>query len=109
MEIEITMISHLLIEHNIIYSCNMSSMLFEISLIYLKKLNGAPLSGILGQNILICYFFWFYESIKCFKLLYLNRFQISENVISMIVWGGCLDLFHLCQGQKVLRKIVMFY
>jgi len=44
----------------------------------------------------------FFGSIKCFKHLLMNGFEINENVLSMVVCSGCLDLFHLCQGQQFL-------
>ena len=42
----------------------------------------------------------FFGSIKCFKYLLMNEFEINEEVISMVACSGCFDLFHLCQGQK---------
>jgi len=39
----------------------------------------------------------FFGSIKCFKHLLLKGFKMNENTRSMVVCGGCLDLFHLCQ------------
>jgi len=50
---------------------------------------------------LLC-FSGFFGSIKCFKHLLMNGFQINEKVISMIVCSGCLDLFHLSRGQDFL-------
>jgi len=44
----------------------------------------------------------FFGSIKCFKHLLMNRLLINENVLSMVVCGGCFDLFHLCHGQHFL-------
>jgi len=42
----------------------------------------------------------FFGSIKCFKHLLMEGFEINENVFSMVVCSGCFDLFHLCQGQQ---------
>jgi len=44
----------------------------------------------------------FFGSIKCFKHFFLNGFEINENVLAMVVCGGCFDLFHLCQGAQFL-------
>jgi len=44
----------------------------------------------------------FFGSIKCFKHFLLKGFEINENVLSMVVCGGCFDLFHICQGQDFL-------
>jgi len=46
----------------------------------------------------------FFGSIKCFKHLLLNEFEINDNVSSMVVCSGCFDLFHLCQGQKFVAQ-----
>ena len=50
----------------------------------------------------------FFGSIKCFKHLLLKGFQISENVLSMVVCSGCIDLFHLCQGQQFITSDSLF-
>jgi len=42
----------------------------------------------------------FFGSIKCFKHLLMEGFDINNKVISMIVCGGCLDLFQLCQRHQ---------
>jgi len=42
----------------------------------------------------------FFGSIKCFKFLLMNGFEINEKSTLMVVCGGCLDLFHLSQGLK---------
>jgi len=39
----------------------------------------------------------FFGSIKCFKHLLMNGFEINQTVMSMVICSGCLDLFHLCQ------------
>jgi len=44
----------------------------------------------------------FFGSIKCFKHLIINGYNINENIINMVVCSGCLDLFHLCKNQQVL-------
>jgi len=44
----------------------------------------------------------FFGSIKCFKHLLMKGFEINAKVLSMVVCGGCFDLFHLCQGQQSL-------
>jgi len=44
----------------------------------------------------------FFGSIKCFKHLVMKGFEINDYVLSMVVCGGCFDLFHICQGQLVL-------
>jgi len=44
----------------------------------------------------------FFGSIRCFKHLLMKGLEIKENVFSMVVCGGCFDLFHLCQGQQLL-------
>jgi len=30
----------------------------------------------------------------------MKGFEINENVLSMVVCGGCFDLYHLCQVQQ---------
>jgi len=42
----------------------------------------------------------FFGSIKCFKQLLLKGLEINDNVLSMVVCGGCFDLFHICQGKQ---------
>jgi len=42
----------------------------------------------------------FFGSIKCFKHLLMKGLEINENVFSMVVSSGCIDLFHLCQGRQ---------
>jgi len=32
----------------------------------------------------------------------MKGFEINAKVLSMVVCGGCFDLFHLCQGQQSL-------
>jgi len=44
----------------------------------------------------------FFGSIKCFKHLLMEGFEIKDNVLSMVVCSGCFDLFHLCQNKKFL-------
>jgi len=44
----------------------------------------------------------FFGSIKCFRHLLMKGLEINENVLSMVVCSGCLDLFHICQGQDFL-------
>jgi len=46
----------------------------------------------------------FFGSIKCFKQLLLKGFEINNNVLSMVVCGGCFDLFHICQGKQLLTS-----
>jgi len=46
----------------------------------------------------------FFGSIKCFKHLLMKGFKIKGNVLSMVVCGGCFDLFHLCQGQRSVTQ-----
>ena len=41
----------------------------------------------------------FFGSIKCFKHLLMNGFNINDHVESMVVCSGCVELFHLCQGH----------
>jgi len=41
----------------------------------------------------------FFGSIRCFKHLLMKGFEINDNVTYMIVCSGCLDLYHLCQGD----------
>jgi len=43
----------------------------------------------------------FFGSIKCFKYLLMNGFQIHDEVTSMVVCGGCFDLYHLCRGSSL--------
>ena len=43
----------------------------------------------------------FFGSIKCFKQLILNEYEISNEVISMVVCSGCFDLFHFCQRNQI--------
>jgi len=42
----------------------------------------------------------FFCSIKCFKHLLMTGFEINAKVLSMVVCGGCFDLFHLCQKHQ---------
>jgi len=42
----------------------------------------------------------FFGSINCFKHLLLNGYQIDDEVISMVVCSGSLDLFRLCNGEN---------
>jgi len=42
----------------------------------------------------------FFGSIKGFKHLLMKGFEINENVLSMVVCGGCFDLFHISQGHQ---------
>jgi len=44
----------------------------------------------------------FFCSIKCFKHLLMKGFEINAKALSMVVCGGCFDLFHLCQSQGFL-------
>jgi len=50
----------------------------------------------------------FFGSIKCFKHLLMKGLEINENVLSMVVCSGCLDIFHLCQGQQLLSNENVF-
>ena len=55
----------------------------------------------------------FFGSIKCFKHLLMKGFEINNQVISMVVCSGCLDLYNLCSGQqfetsKLLCKVSEF-
>jgi len=45
----------------------------------------------------------FFGSIKCFKHLLMKEFVINDDVLSMVVCSGSFDLFHICQGQQLLR------
>ena len=49
----------------------------------------------------------FFGSIKCFKHLLLKGFGINESVLLMVVCSGCLDLFHLCQGQHIITTEIV--
>ena len=49
----------------------------------------------------------FFGSIKCFKNLLMKGFKINENVLSMVVCGGCFDLYHLCQGEHYITPILV--
>jgi len=56
----------------------------------------------------------FFGSIKCFKHLLMKGFEINANVLSMVVCGGCFNLFHLCQGPQfvtpnLVRKASEFF
>jgi len=42
----------------------------------------------------------FFGSVKCFKHLLMNDFEINDHVLSMVVCSGCLDLFHFCRKQQ---------
>ena len=46
------------------------------------------------QHLDLLSFSVFFGSIKCFKHLLMNGFEINDKVISMVVRGGCLDIFH---------------
>ena len=49
----------------------------------------------------------FFGSIKCFKYLLMKGFEINDYVVSMVVCSGCLDIYHLCQGQSVANPILI--
>jgi len=42
----------------------------------------------------------YFGSIKCFKHLLMKGLNIYDNVFSMVVCSGCLELFHICQGSS---------
>ena len=44
----------------------------------------------------------FYGSIQCFKFLYLNGAQLTENVINCAVASGCCEAIHICSQEKVI-------
>ena len=44
----------------------------------------------------------FFGSIKCFKHLLMNGFEINDKTLQMVVCSGCLDLFHMSQGKRNL-------
>jgi len=46
----------------------------------------------------------FFGSIKCFKQLLLNGFNVNEKVLPMVICSGSLDLFHLCQGPRFISS-----
>jgi len=49
----------------------------------------------------------FFGSIKCFKHLFMKGFRINDEILSMVVSGGCFDLFHLCQGQQFVTPMLV--
>jgi len=49
----------------------------------------------------------FFGSVKCFKHLLMKGFEIKDNVLSMVVCGGCFDLFHICQSQQPVTPNVV--
>jgi len=51
------------------------------------------------QYLNLLSFAGYFGSIKCFKQLLLKGFEINKKVMSMVVCGGCFDLFHLCRGS----------
>jgi len=44
----------------------------------------------------------FFGSIKCFRHLLMKGFEMNDQVLSMVVCSGCLDLYHLSQRQEFL-------
>jgi len=50
----------------------------------------------------------FFGSIKCFKHLLMKGFEINDNVLSMVVCSGCLDLYNLCQGPQFSSNDFVF-
>jgi len=50
----------------------------------------------------------FFGSIKCFKHLLMKGLEIKKDVLSMVVCGGCFDLFHICHGQEFLTPNLVF-
>jgi len=42
----------------------------------------------------------FFGSIKCFKYLLMNEFEINDQVLSMVVCSGNFDIFHINQCQQ---------
>jgi len=44
----------------------------------------------------------YFGSIKCFKHLFMDGFEINSMVRSMVVCSGCYDLYHLCKGEQFL-------
>jgi len=70
---------------------------------YDQKAKWSPFEwSIKSEYLGLLAFSGFFGSIKCFKHLLLNGFEINENVKSMVVCSGCFDLFHLCQVHKEL-------
>jgi len=56
----------------------------------------------------------FFGSIKCFKHLLMKGFEINDNVLSMVVCGGCFDLYHLCERHqfethKHVKNVIEFF
>ena len=67
-----------------------------------RKINWSPFEWAKYPTILgFLSFSGLFGSIKCFKFLLLNGFQITENVASMVICNGYLDLYHLCKGQQL--------
>ena len=50
----------------------------------------------------------FFGSIKCFKHLLMKGFKINQNVFSTVVYGGCFDLFHICQCQQSVTPNLVY-
>jgi len=45
----------------------------------------------------------FFGSIKCFSFLFEEKFEINENLLSMVVCSGCFDIFHKCQVNQFVK------
>jgi len=43
----------------------------------------------------------FFGSIKCFKYMLVNGFSITENVIASVMCSGNMDLFHICEYERI--------
>jgi len=51
----------------------------------------------------------FFGSIKCFKHIMMNGFQINSDVMSSVVCSGSLDLIHLCENNLFLTPECAFH
>jgi len=34
----------------------------------------------------------------------MKGFKIKDDVLSMVICGGCFDLFHICNGQQLVTS-----
>jgi len=51
----------------------------------------------------------FFGSLKCFRYLLMKGFEINDNVTNMVICSGCLDLFHLCQANRLIPNDSIFH
>jgi len=81
----------------------------DINLINHKEAIWSPFEWCRKPNSLdLLSFSGIFGSIKCFKYLLLNGFQIDENVGFSVVFNGSTDLFLLCLGRIEMPAVLSY-